>query len=80
MSVLPQTLLALVSSHFVFLSLLTTWHNTFGFVRQLADGFRNYFILNLSGRSLLWLARLDPYLIVSLFQTAGAAYPYCLCS
>gem|GEM_PF-3686752 len=35
-SVLSQTLLALVSGHFVFLSFFSTWHNVFWFCPDLS--------------------------------------------
>jgi hypothetical protein len=41
MSVLSQALFTLVSSHLVFFSLLTTWHNTFGFARHQAERLKN---------------------------------------
>ena len=41
MSILSQTLFALVSSHFMLLPFFTTWHNVFRFVLALARGLNN---------------------------------------
>lgn len=54
MSVLSQTLLAFVSSHFVLFSFLTTWHNVSWFCTDAAvSTVKQKFILNLSDKNLL---------------------------
>ena len=74
MSVLSQTLLTLVRSHFVFFSFFSAWHNVLIFFSpSFTEGcVKNYF------KSFRYESRLlapqDPYPFVLLFQTALCAF------